>query len=437
MGARGFRTVCGLAVACSLAIASSASAATITPTAAGDEFNTGAGCSLREAVQAANTNAAFGGCPAGSPTPDEIRLTNPGYFLTLLGSEDLNAQGDLDVTNGGPVSIVNGRGGAVFIDGFGIDRQIDVRPNANLTVTGLILKNGKPSGSGGAVRNNSIFAIFDSTITGNEAGLYGGGIATAGGLTTTTVQNVTISGNRAGSGAGAFDHNDGTVTVNHSTMTGNFAPAQGGGGYVKSTVGGTATIKNTILAGNTQNAGPSDCSFAIATPSGGNNLIGSTASCSTLTLGTGDKTGNPMLAPLADNGGPVTTHALSPGSPALDAGGAGLTADARGAPRTKPDIGAYERVLCGGVLVNRIGTAGNDTIEGTPAADGILGQAGNDTLSGLSGKDGICGGAGKDKLRGGGGKDKLIGGAGKDTLIGGKGRDTCKGGGGKDSEKGC
>jgi hypothetical protein len=56
---------------------------------------------------------------------------------------------------------------------------------------------------------------------------------------------------------------------------------------------------------------------------------------------------DPLLGPLADNGGPTLTHALLPGSPALDAGVAvaGVTTDQRGIPRPQgsaPDIGAFE-----------------------------------------------------------------------------------------------
>ena len=73
---------------------------------------------------------------------------------------------------------------------------------------------------------------------------------------------------------------------------------------------------------------------------------------------TGDTTGNilnqnPLLAPLADNGGPTQTHALLPNSPAIDAGdSSGSTTDQRGAFRAAnqppanasdgSDIGAFE-----------------------------------------------------------------------------------------------
>ncbi len=89
--------------------------------------------------------------------------------------------------------------------------------------------------------------------------------------------------------------------------------------------------------------------------SDGYNLIQNTNACTI----TGNTTGNiygidPLLGPLQDNGGPTFTHALLPGSPAIDAGNAfGLTTDQRGFPRPYDlpgitnasdgsDIGAYE-----------------------------------------------------------------------------------------------
>jgi hypothetical protein len=81
--------------------------------------------------------------------------------------------------------------------------------------------------------------------------------------------------------------------------------------------------------------------------SGGHNLIANTNGTSTQ----GDETGNlyqvdPLLGPLQNNGGPTPTHALLPGSPAIDHADAGsVTTDQRGAARSGvSDIGAYELV---------------------------------------------------------------------------------------------
>ena len=57
---------------------------------------------------------------------------------------------------------------------------------------------------------------------------------------------------------------------------------------------------------------------------------------------------DPLLGPLQDNGGPTFTHALLPGSPAIDhipAENCEVTTDQRGVARPQGaacDIGAYE-----------------------------------------------------------------------------------------------
>lgn len=188
---------------------------------------------------------------------------------------------------------------------------------------------------------------------------------------------------------------------------------------------------------------------------------------------------NPQLGPLADNGGPTATMALTETSPALDAGdGTGAKHDQRGDRRpielpgiansSAPgadgsDIGAFElqgieAAKCRGKQATIIavpgvpttGTKGNDVIAGTDGPDDIrgfggrdlicgwngddflLGGGGNDTVVGQSGKDTVKGEGGRDRLGGGAGQDKLVGGAGRDGLIGGRAADTLIGGGGLD-----
>jgi hypothetical protein len=136
---------------------------------------------------------------------------------------------------------------------------------------------------------------------------------------------------------------------------------------------------------------------------------------------------------LSFNGGALvglTTARLLTGSAAINGGAPGqdecYPADARGVPRTlggRCDIGAYELVTCHGVVVNRVGTDGDDSFTSpnmapTRFADGILGLGGDDTLSGGLGNDALCGGAGNDHLDGGGGADVCDGGIGTDTATG-------------------
>jgi hypothetical protein len=97
--------------------------------------------------------------------------------------------------------------------------------------------------------------------------------------------------------------------------------------------------------GNSQNIGRD--LFDGGSVSGANNLIGPSAA---MTLPPDTIGGDPKLLPLHDNGGPTKTHALRPGSPAVNAGNAnGDTTDQRGTgfPRvigSAADIGAFEGV---------------------------------------------------------------------------------------------
>jgi len=78
------------------------------------------------------------------------------------------------------------------------------------------------------------------------------------------------------------------------------------------------------------------------------------------------------------------------------------------------------------------GTALDDRLTGTPAADDIRGGAGDDVLSGRSGADRLQGGPGDDSISGMAGGDTISGGPGTDTLTGDGGRDRLSGGAGRD-----
>jgi Ca2+-binding RTX toxin-like protein len=82
-------------------------------------------------------------------------------------------------------------------------------------------------------------------------------------------------------------------------------------------------------------------------------------------------------------------------------------------------VARFHAITCGGIVVTRIGTAGNDTIIGTSGADVIYGFGGDDYIDGGPGNDILCGGQGNDTLRGGGGDDILRGGPGNDVCRGG------------------
>ena len=113
-------------------------------------------------------------------------------------------------------------------------------------------------------------------------------------------------------------------------------------------------------------------------------------------------TWDPLLGPLASNGGPTQTHALLPASPAVDAGdpaapGSGGTAcaasDQQGTLRplgAKCDIGAYERLVSfsiTGITPNHAGNSGLAvvTIAGgaiQPGATARLSRSGHADIDG-------------------------------------------------------
>ena len=154
--------------------------------------------------------------------------------------------------------------------------------------------------------------------------------------------NSTVSGNSAGtSGGGIFTSNT-SLRVADSTITGNSAPS-GGGIYNVGSVEVSNIILNAGASGeNIFNDGGTFTSFGynLSSDDGGGYLKGPGDQIDT----------DPLLGPLQDNGGPTFTHALLPGSPAIDAGDPNFHPppfnDQRGCPRVingRIDIGSFER----------------------------------------------------------------------------------------------
>jgi uncharacterized repeat protein (TIGR01451 family) len=221
-----------------------------------------------------------------------------------------------------------------------------------LTLNNSTVCDNTTNGSGGGIYNYGTLTLNNSTISANTANvLYdrsgGGGIYNAGPL---TLNNSTVSGNTANTSSydtcgGGGIYNNSNLTLNNSTVSGNMANSYGGGIQNSHIV----ILQNSILDENTAGNAP-NCRGGIG--SAGYNLVGNTSGCD-FSPTTGDLTDvDPKLGPLQNNGGSTPTHALLPGSPAIDAGNpAGcrdhlnnlLTTDQRGKPRLDHcDIGAYE-----------------------------------------------------------------------------------------------
>src|SRR6478672_11900468 len=229
---------------------------------------------------------------------------------------------------GGHIALDGGaaRGGAILADGGTM--FVDTATFANNSATG---------GNGGDGGPTNV-----ATCAGSQHGAGGlahGGAITNNNAATLNIKHATISLNNAQAG------NTGVNQGGANRPARLVAEGTGGGIRVGS---GSVTLENTIIAGNTAANGLGDTTGAPtagpnvdgAVTSGGHNLLGNATEATGFT-GAGDQSGaNPMLAALADNGGPTQTMKLSIGSPAIDAGvAAGATFDQRGMPRTVDDPG--------------------------------------------------------------------------------------------------
>lgn len=407
---RNFFTFIPLAIAfipLLLAIALPASpvrAQTITVNTTDDEANADGDCSLREAILAANGDVAVDACDAGAGA-DIIVVPAGDYTLTLAGAGEEEAlSGDLDLTS---ELTIDGAGmGLTNIDGAAADRIFDIHSGARVVIRGVTIRNGAADNGAGILAIGPL-TLRNSRVTGNTASGVGGGLYAGNAITVTESR---LDGNQAASGGGLFVsflevivmrseisgntvdgggggvYSSGALAIANSTLSGNTAGGSGGGLLVvenpsnylynvtisDNTAGaanqfgdgggvlaaGGLHAANSLISGN-HDLGATDvhpdCSGNLQ--SEGYNLLGNVAGCTI----SGDTTGNllgvdALLDPLQNNGGATFTHALLPGSPALDAGnpggcddhdGAPLTTDQRGASRPGPgsarcDIGAYE-----------------------------------------------------------------------------------------------
>ena len=364
----------GLLVTTALLAPGVASAATVTPNTTADEYsatNDGV-CSLREAIQSVDGDSNFGGCTATNlpyhfTTPaDTVQLPAGHYTLTIppTGGDD-NASGDLNTTH--DTTIQADSGAQVTIDGNGIDRVLFASTfGVTVTINGVTITGGSTSvpgsmsaanGGGIVTSGGTNLVVTNSTISNNTVDGFGAGLDVNG---PTTLTNDTISGNTSTELGGAGLASTGasialdnvTISDNHYTNT-SAAASQVAGGFLTSSA--TATLHNSLIAGNTSAAPTTpapDCQANPAITSQGGNVIGSDTGC-TYTAAGSDSVNNANaaseLTPLGLHGGPTPTQALLPGvaNPAIDRGVATCqTLDQRGKIRsgrgTSCDSGAFE-----------------------------------------------------------------------------------------------
>jgi hypothetical protein len=174
-----------------------------------------------------------------------------------------------------------------------------------------------------AIDNGGMLMLTHSTVSGNA------GIAIAGNGGTLTVTNSTVSGN---TGDGIVNNVDMTLTLLNSTVSGNT------GGGITNAPNGTLMVANSLVDG--------DCEGDIT--SNGYNIESPANTCGFDQQGDQPNVPDPMLEPLQFNGGLTETHALLPGSTAINripGDACEVDTDQRGVTRPQGpacDVGAFE-----------------------------------------------------------------------------------------------
>lgn len=368
-------------------------------------------CSLREAIQNANTD----------PGPDVIAVPPGTYVLTIgTAGEQAALTGDLDITS----DITIQGSGLVTINANGNDHVFEILAPATLvTMTGINMTNADTDTVfGGAIliATAASLQLQNCSITGSVATDGGGGIAvTAGGSlslnnctldnnkavgnggnlggnlytsagSVSTLLNCTISNGESRFGAGAYVEPGGVMTVSGCTFFQNNAADDGGAIYN----GGQAFLTNVttdenhagLRGGATFTTGPSaitninnsTLAFDTGVSAEIHNMNGGTVNLHSTILrrtadpncagepvnsqgynlslddtcdlnATGDRENvDPLLLPLANNGGVTQTFLLGAGSQAINGGSPACpppSTDQRGVSRpqgARCDIGAVE-----------------------------------------------------------------------------------------------
>ena len=208
--------------------------------------------------------------------------------------------------------------------------------NVTTTVTGSTISNNNAE-VGGGIDGEASLSVADSSIINNMAETSGGGIANAQNSNASiSLTESTLSGNATtfNEGGGGAISSIGALTVTGSTISGNSIgapPATAGGIYNF----GTLNLANSIVAGNSGSF--ADIRNAGTYNQNGGNFANTSSSPTVVAAG---------LAPLGNYGGSTQTMLPLPGSNAICAGVVGnipngVTTDQRGQPNTNTSYTNY------------------------------------------------------------------------------------------------
>ena len=258
---------------------------------------------------ASSANSGGGIYNSGTMTLNQVIVSN--HNAAFNGGEPPSGGG---ISNTGTMTIIAG----TVQSNMGFWSAGGIYNTGMMTITGSTISDnqngnaGHFGGPGGGIVNGGTMTIQDSTISGNSAvggdikGGDGGGIYNAGPL---QIIDCSITANSGRNGGGVV----GGGNIAHTTFSNNSASENGGAIYVTSSL----ELGNTILKAGASGVNIFNNGGSLITH--GYNVCSDNGSG--LLNGPGDQINtDPMLGPLQNNGGPTLTHALLPGSPAIDAG---------------------------------------------------------------------------------------------------------------------
>jgi CSLREA domain-containing protein len=303
-------------------------------------------CTLREAVALAD------------PARGQWVSMRPGVYRLTLGP--LVLQNDI-VFGVSFASNFSSGARTTIIDARGTGRVIEVPTGSSATLAGVTITGGNaPTGGGVLVARGAQLSLYDTIVKDNVASGRGGGVANQGNV---SVFGSTFSGNRAAAGGAISSDAETNTYVYLSTLSGNTAATAGGGlvagahtqiqrstianntapsgGGVFDENGSIQALWGTILAGNTTSCGGNTSLRSLWSSN-----LSADDTCA-FQPGQGVGPADPLLAGLANNGGPTDTHAIRSGSPAINAIDANFcitsSPDQRHATSQNAcDIGSYE-----------------------------------------------------------------------------------------------
>jgi CSLREA domain-containing protein len=244
------------------------------------------------------------------------------------------------VNNGGIVSIDR----SAIVDnesespGGGIENNGVTPPGGGtLTITNSLIANNTTTRQGGGIANYGRLTMTNSTVSNNVAFETGSDTYVGGGIHTSDA--TTTAGGQA------------SMTLNHVTVSLNYADLLGGGIRVDDAPGLKVSVSNCIFAYNESSSDP-DFSGLTGSDEIGNGPNLFSTSEGSMSLKDDDLLDvDPLLGFFGANGGPFDSHPLQKGSPAIDIANSSLTTDVRGLTRPidgngdgvkKNDLGACE-----------------------------------------------------------------------------------------------